>query len=706
MPTTYDAFLSYSRDDEQDVRTIYEYLMDSGLHIWLDDESIRPGDDWIDAIQDGLSNSKSCVVFFRREPGPWQQEEFKAALRRKKETVAFRIIPVLLPGAPERPRIPPFIQGSAWVDLRAGLFNVPALKKLVQAIRGSTEVAIHVPSGPHPPNVHLPTGYKADVEKIIGLLIGESLYKERYVSIRELIQNAVDACERRRRNAFGLKPEIIVRSDTVAGYFEVADNGEGMNAQLLSDCFAVIGKSIRDEPSIFELISSDEASRLHLIAKFGVGFISSYILSKTILISTSFHGEEQINLEITGITQPFQYSLSSQVGRLPEMIGTTVRVYLKSEYCQSGTSKIDIPSAVRLYCRHVPNLEIIEDGQTLALTDEWNLSLAKVVHSARIPYKYEIRLGMAPETIDLITSHAGFYVCKNCEAILPACMPTTIGGEINFFPGSVDLNVARDTIVDNAAALTARAGVSALLKQLLVKAVEAKTQDLRATLSWLLMYYFEAASEYEARRSKFEVPLRSAEAAELLIDAWYVSVSGKEISFRNALEEARKNNRNRVYYYDRLYDRLEDVQVLLRDDLAHRGFVVVPFEYRSIELKHGGSKYVHYRSVLTGLSKRYGFDLLSVAEPWEGDIKGILTDLNAVSPVVRSVVNEIARAKGKEVRIGRLRDAPAAFQLKGHDYLNLDNPVFSKLDETARDEEVSAIRAFVRGLLQYDLRET
>src|SRR6185295_15902043 len=279
---TYDTFLSYNREDELDVKSIYDYLVEARLRVWFDKESIRPGDDWLDAMQDGIANSKTCLVFYRSEPGVWQTHETKEALRKNAKDSSFKIIPVLLPGGIDSdPSLPSFLTGIAWVDLRAGLFNVPALKRLIEAIRGRELVPIHqVPVEPLA-NEELPTGYKADVNRIIFLLIGEALYSRKDVSVRELIQNAVDACERRGNTRFGAsaRANVIVNINTKESYFEVIDNGAGMTASHLSDYSAVIGRSIREEENILDRMHEDEKTRAHLIGKFGIGFISTYILA-------------------------------------------------------------------------------------------------------------------------------------------------------------------------------------------------------------------------------------------------------------------------------------------------------------------------------------------------------------------------------------------------------------------------------------------
>lgn len=718
MCEKYDSFLSYNKEDEMDVRRVYEYLTDIRLKIWFDLEDITPGDDWLDNMQDALDKSKTCLVFFRNEPGPWHKEEIKQALRRKVENPNFKIIPVLLPGCKDtNPQLPPMLKGNAWVDLRYGLFNIPALKKLVQAIQGGATISIHSEPDIAPTNKELPTGYKADVNKIISLLIGESLYKQRYVSIREIIQNAVDACERRFNTSYGIRPEIEIKIETKQGFFQVSDNGEGMNPLLLSECFAVIGRSIRDEENIIERTQEDNKKRLYLIAKFGIGFISTYIMAKKILISTTYEESKQINLEINGISEPFVYHSASRVGRPSNLIGTTVRVYLKDEFLTGKTGQIDILGAVKEFCRHVPSLLVIKDDSVITIKDDWNIKEALVSDVFKEQYKFELHLGISNSSINFLASNAGFLISKNPEAITPSLMPQTIGGEINLFPGIVDLNIARDTIIENDNSANMRASVSHAIKSILIKAVSQQKNIISSTLRDILMIYLESAVKYENSiissseklltnhltdsHMKEPPPLTSTEAAELLLDTWLVSIDNLNVSFREALRKIQMNNKNRVYWHKRHIN--EPIHNLFRNSLIQRGFLVVKNDQDIVVLRSGQSEFTDHLAVLKFLSKRYHFELIPIEKPYEEDIESLLVNKSTLSHTTQRIIHEIEKSKGKKIRVGKLYDAPAAFNLAGYDYLNLENDLFKNVDFSSDSYDYSSLKAYILGLLQFEL---
>jgi hypothetical protein len=722
-PKSYDAFLSYASVDVSYVERIYEFLKGAGLKVWFDKESIRPGDDWLVAIQDGLGNSRSCLVFVRDEPGVWQQEETKSAIRRRTKNSSFKIIPIILPEmkGPE-PYIPDFLKGTHWVDLRGGLFNMPILKTLVEAIRAEELVPIYRVPEEGQPDDPLPTGYRADVKKIISLLIGEALYSRRDVSIRELIQNAIDACERRRSSSQGEgeSAEVVLKINNKEGYFEISDNGEGMSPHLLSEYFAVIGRSIRDEEDIMERAQENERARPHLIAKFGIGFISVYMLAKKVLISTTHEGEAQINLEINSISEPFIYEELSQVGRRQNDVGTTIRLYLKERALPNGEAPLDIINSVREFCRHVDCVKVIQDGTFIPIPDQWDIPKANVGELTEAPYKLKLHLGISKVDLSFIASNAGFLISNNPETIMPACMPSNIGGEVNFYPGLVDLNMARDTIIENNKSKQVRNLISNAIKSLLTRAATEGDMEILPTLKYILIAYLEESKKYEQalntenQRQKNRnpsrrltppttdpPPLSSVEIGELLLTVWRVELDGERLPLRDALTALKRKGKFRVYSssYPSEFDKL------LIGSLKKQGHLVITYERGHVAFRSGShaSFYGDEGSALEYLAKKYYFDLYSVSDPLLGDIEGLTVSGEALSTTLKKSISEIEEATGDKVLLSALAGAPIVFELGQKKYINIGNEVFKKLEEVSDNYDQAVLKSYMLGLLQYEL---
>lgn len=136
-----DVFLSHSSADKPAVELLARWLLDAGIHPWLDGWNLIPGDPWQEGLEDALDTCDTCAVFLGPSGvGPWHNEELRVALdrRARDRTSSFRVIPVLLPGAdPADPNtLPRFLSRMVWVDFRSGLDDANAFNRLLAGIRG------------------------------------------------------------------------------------------------------------------------------------------------------------------------------------------------------------------------------------------------------------------------------------------------------------------------------------------------------------------------------------------------------------------------------------------------------------------------------------------------------------------------------------------------------------------------------------------
>lgn len=137
----YDVFLSHATLDKPAVEELAQILRRRGLEPWLDIWNLIPGEPWQEAIEKALEDCAACAVCIGPSgTGPWQNAEMRAAidLRISGELGAFRVIPVLLPGAVrgEPSRLPRFLRATTWVEFRETLDDERALHRLICGIQG------------------------------------------------------------------------------------------------------------------------------------------------------------------------------------------------------------------------------------------------------------------------------------------------------------------------------------------------------------------------------------------------------------------------------------------------------------------------------------------------------------------------------------------------------------------------------------------
>lgn len=177
-----------------------------------------------------------------------------------------------------------------------------------------------------PVEIHLP-----------GLLkvLGEHLYSDSRVAVRELIQNAHDSCVRRRQEDTALtneneyEPKIRVSVDTEAAQLLIEDNGSGLTHDEITVFLATVGRGYtRELRERLDDVQREEA--LDLIGMFGLGLLSSFMIASRIEITTaSYQTPAETWRWISDGGQ--SYALHKVVREDDASIGTTVRLNLRAE---------------------------------------------------------------------------------------------------------------------------------------------------------------------------------------------------------------------------------------------------------------------------------------------------------------------------------------------------------------------------------------
>ena len=128
---------------------------------------------------------------------------------------------------------------------------------------------------------------------IMSLLMGEKLYSHPGVALRELIQNALDACDVRRRleESKTYTPSIEVTSfvDHLGRtWIEVSDNEIGMDEHVLSEFFLKLGDSYYHSSefqcNVIKLHKSQQT--FHPISQFRIGILSVFMLADVLEVRT------------------------------------------------------------------------------------------------------------------------------------------------------------------------------------------------------------------------------------------------------------------------------------------------------------------------------------------------------------------------------------------------------------------------------------
>lgn len=133
---------------------------------------------------------------------------------------------------------------------------------------------------------------------ITKLLIAPLYGNEPSYGVRELIQNATDACRERKeiekqKGKTDYKGQVTVRLSTNDKTFTITDNGMGMNEDVILNYYLVAGSSYRNSQTWQDKFAPDVNSVITRGGKFGVGFLATFLLGDTVEVTTRHRDEDR-----------------------------------------------------------------------------------------------------------------------------------------------------------------------------------------------------------------------------------------------------------------------------------------------------------------------------------------------------------------------------------------------------------------------------
>ena len=172
--------------------------------------------------------------------------------------------------------------------------------------------------------------------KILELLMGVGLYKDKYLCLRELYQNSLDACKCALASGAINRGEIKfgIDYDEKGKYLYCIDNGLGMNKEIIEKYFLNIGTSYYQSRDFFEQ-KANWNDKISPTSQFGIGILSCFMLGNEIEVVTKRINTEEKSLiafKIDGPHEQFYYKNAEEQDI--ENIGgngTLIKVYLSDE---------------------------------------------------------------------------------------------------------------------------------------------------------------------------------------------------------------------------------------------------------------------------------------------------------------------------------------------------------------------------------------
>ncbi|GGX64698.1 hypothetical protein GCM10010324_07090 [Streptomyces hiroshimensis] len=193
--------------------------------------------------------------------------------------------------------------------------------------------------------------FRLDDRRVRGLLTGTQLYKDRGLAVRELYQNALDACRYRRARTQFLERSgrpfhpYEGRIDFIQGvdedgreYLECVDDGIGMGEAELRGVFSHAGARFAEQPDFLleqaEWERVEPPVRLHPNSRFGIGVLSYFMLADEMRVTSCRMGLDGapgplVEAHILGPNHLFRIVEKTEKTERGSVPGTRVRLYLR-----------------------------------------------------------------------------------------------------------------------------------------------------------------------------------------------------------------------------------------------------------------------------------------------------------------------------------------------------------------------------------------
>ncbi len=189
-------------------------------------------------------------------------------------------------------------------------------------------------------SIYIPEKIMFDAEpELLKLLVGPLYGNNPTYGVRELLQNAVDACLERQQIIFKkyggnssreyleYKPEIKIKiecNENNEYFFTIIDNGIGMSKEILINYYFKAGASFINSELWKKDFVEEKESTIRRTGRFGVGVLASFLLGDEIILNTRF-----LNSTNSYTCSAFIDSEQIEVLKSTLEIGTSIKIKLR-----------------------------------------------------------------------------------------------------------------------------------------------------------------------------------------------------------------------------------------------------------------------------------------------------------------------------------------------------------------------------------------
>lgn len=222
--------------------------------------------------------------------------------------------------------------------------------------------------------------FQLEYEQIMKLLMDKSLYPDETMFLRELLQNALDACryQKARADDRGMANKYVPRIQVWDGSellqnletpdqgprIIFQDNGVGMSLDQIENFFMRVGKSYyrsADFRAERERLA-DNGIHLNACSRFGIGFLSCFLGGDRIVVETFQYGSQPLRITIEG---PSKYFV---IEKLPDVNLVNFPAYSSPRDAASDSPPNYSGTKITVYLREYWHRNPSQNGRNLAFS--------------------------------------------------------------------------------------------------------------------------------------------------------------------------------------------------------------------------------------------------------------------------------------------------------------------------------------------------
>ena len=181
--------------------------------------------------------------------------------------------------------------------------------------------------------------------KILNLLMGVQLYKDKFACLREVYQNALDTskCLLAYNKTKGISEKISIEfgvgEEILEGrnrkYIYCLDHGLGMDKYIVENYLLHIGNSYYKSRD-FDAKNTDWKFDVKPTSQFGIGILSCYMIADKLGVTSIYYeNQKELSFVLSGISERFYYKVP-QISDKDKIgtHGTLIKLFLKDSYAK------------------------------------------------------------------------------------------------------------------------------------------------------------------------------------------------------------------------------------------------------------------------------------------------------------------------------------------------------------------------------------